>query len=827
MKNFSVSIITAALITAGILTTLYATHSHSPQPVTEAKKKKGPGGGMEFWQAKKLGGLTAIPEGLYETWNKQSLAKKNTDVFDSIFSLGPDNVGGRTRALLIDKMNPNKVFAGAISGGLWVSPDKGQSWSVINDHAENLNITCITQDEVSPANIYYSTGEGAGNSSAAPGYGVFKSTDGGLTFAHLPATSGAAFSSTWSIRSSYINSGEIYVGTNASGMYRTTDGGQNFQRVLPFNRTVHDIETFPDGSVMCAVKNDGVYRSYTGDSGTFWKLSGLPASNIGRIELAYCQSSPNVVYAMYATGADNALNGFYASTDTGNTWTLKAPPIAGFPYAWYCFTMAVRNSNPNHIMVASLVPCYSNDGGNTWQLADDTHSDYHTIIAHPSDSMGVLVGNDGGVFAYEWSNMTVADDRNSGYRTTQFYTGTYGPNGRTNIGGLQDNGTQFSRTGISTYKHVYGGDGAYCHINLQDQNIAYMSSQNGNLRRSINMNSLNPTTSRITSGIDANQDGTIDEGAWFINSLEISPLDGGQLFFPTLRRIWRSNNEGLQWMPITGFINTGSAVQPYCIGVAAEYDPVIYVGGSGGLIYRKDSAGSTGFGNEINLRNPAPVAVKTSFISHIKVHPKNRNIIYLALSNYATTSRVWKMEYVRADSQVWTPIGGNLPANLAVNSIDVDPAKPDHVFYAGTDFGLYVTGDGGQTWTKEMDVPNVVIDQLRVRESDRTLFIFTHGRGVYIAYLKANYLGTKPVKNIAKVDIYPNPARSELYVKWPGTTTTNVNMAVYNLEGKQMFQVQQNVQEPLNVNTLPAGVYLLRIQDGSQTYTSKFIRSHE
>src|SRR5690606_20691292 len=145
-------------------------------------------------------------------------------------------------------------FIGGISGGLWVSEDAGRSWSNVNDHAINLNITSITQNPFNPDVIYYSTGEAAGNSSAAPGAGVFKSVDHGKTFTQLNATTGGDFDYSWRIVHSLVDSQTFFVATGSRGLFRSKDGGQSFEKVVTTTRDIHDIEVFSDSSVMISIE---------------------------------------------------------------------------------------------------------------------------------------------------------------------------------------------------------------------------------------------------------------------------------------------------------------------------------------------------------------------------------------------------------------------------------------------------------------------------------------------------------------------------------------------------------------------------------------------
>ena len=199
---------------------------------------------------------------------------------------GPDNIGGRTRALLVDASNVSHLIAGGILGGVWVSNDAGESWTPLNDTAISLSVTCIAQDNFNPENIYYGGGQ-VYRDSPPGGVGIFKSTDDGKSFTLLPAsTSIAGFQYCNAIKSSATDSNTLYIGTFSEGLYRTRDGGQSFQQVFPAV-DVKSIACFPTGQIMLSVYGLGIYASPTGDSGTFTKVtSGLPTTtDIGNIQI--------------------------------------------------------------------------------------------------------------------------------------------------------------------------------------------------------------------------------------------------------------------------------------------------------------------------------------------------------------------------------------------------------------------------------------------------------------------------------------------------------------------------------------------------------------
>ncbi len=799
--------------------------SSSEEQEEEAGEKKGPGYFEFFKKVKGEAPLNAL-----NAWARSDrFSKKGGSILDELEELGPYNVGGRTRTILVDRSNPNRIFVGAISGGLWVSEQGGRGWEKVNDHEITLNITGITQNPFNPDILYYCTGEGAGNSSAAPGAGVFKSVDHGKTFTQLPATTNGEFNYTWRIVHSLVDSQTVYVGTQNNGLYRSTDGGNSFEKVLTVSTEVHDVEVFEDSSVMATARGIGVYHSPDGSPGSFsLRTNGLPSSGQhGRIEIAYCASQPDRMYAAVSASNNASLLGVYKSADRGMTWLVTGdhPQQAGgkFPFTWYCLAMHVKRDDPNTVFIGSVNSCVTTNGGNSWDEADDTHADYHVIADHPSKSDTIYVGNDGGVYAYTWSNPFKAEDLNWGLNITQFYTGAFAPSGLSVMAGAQDNGTNYTFNGNDTFSKAYGADGSYTQISQQDPSLAYLSFQNGRIFRVDNFGSANQFTTDILNDMDADNNKTVDDGAWFINPFDINPQDGEMVFFPTKKKLYRSNNGGILFDVITNEMNVGTGIEAFCLGVSNQKNPTVYVGGSNSLLYRVKHAAWSKPGEEENLRNTiVPTNLRTSFIGCLRVSPVDPSTVYVGYTNYSALPRIYKITGADGDNPQFVDISGNLPSNLPVNWVEVDPASPDSVLFAATDFGLYFTTDGGATWEKEEGIPNVVVDMIRLRMSDRRLFVFTHGRGAFTARVTP-YNKPIPPHDIVGVTVpgarpeyvlYPNPANSYFRLRRTEGNVSREAIRIYDRKGGLVREVTVTGDEPVSTEGLAPGVYFVRSSDG-------------
>jgi photosystem II stability/assembly factor-like uncharacterized protein len=372
---------------------------------------------------------------------------------------GPNNIGGRTRALMFDPNDAThkKVWAGGIAGGVWYNNDitnANSSWQKINDFWDNLAISCIAHDPSNPQVFYVGTGEGYGNTDAVMGGGIWKTSDGGATWKRLFATMpdfsvstglGYAFQNVQTI--AVTSTGVVYAGTQG-GLAKSSDGGATWALVttggLPTVITssfVSDIAIGTDGIIFVAYgkfynpaavspspvgTKSQLYRSTdaTGSTWTDITPAGIP-TNSSRTSIALAKSTSGATQKIYVLSHNYATNGvgyFKSSTDAGTTWsTTITPPNNGLTpdytngQAWYDLPISVHPTNPNIVIVGGATHARSIDGGTTWYAftycyLDDSqpnvcmppatciHPDHHAIIFRPGSPNEVIIGNDGGVF---------------------------------------------------------------------------------------------------------------------------------------------------------------------------------------------------------------------------------------------------------------------------------------------------------------------------------------------------------------------------------------------------------------------------------------------
>jgi len=774
-----------------------------------------------------------LPVNYSKRWAATDAANKTpmTNLTD-IQVIGPDNVGGRTRGLVIDWSDSLHYIAAGVSGGVWNSFDRGATWAPANDQAISLSVTDITQSPFEANILYYSSGESAGNSADISGAGVFKSTDNGLTWTQLPGSEQIdALNETWAIRHSLVDSHTIYVATDFAGIYVSTDAGANFTQLfdLPGATSVTDIEVFEDSSIVAGINGVGVYRSPNGQPGTFTAINnGLPNAGFRAVRLAGVPRTSDTLYTAFEdnTGSsyDSGIEGIFFTTDGGQNWTRTATepdsvPNAQTRFPWYAFAFEVAPNDWNRLILGSVDLFMSADGGDTWIEIARGWADNHIVRFEPNIG-DFLIGNDGGIYRYNVATARLnVLDLNNNYNVTQFYHGDYFPDTtetRT-FGGTQDNGTQASRLSSATFGRVLGGDGAFNAINRQNPNTAYASFQNGEIRRTTNAQSISPNFTDVKPPIG-------NENTWFINPFYINEDDGAMLFYVTRSRVYRTLNNGNSWTAVSSNLN-----DPYSVALSEGSNPTVYWGGRTGLLQRLDNGRFSGAGTAFNLSGTAPSAVRNSFVSHISVAPRGDSVIYVSYSDFSSNSRLWKVFGADTDQPIWVSLGDNLPDFLPVNWFDVDENDEEYII-VGTDFGVYSTVDGGANWDKEEGFPNVPIATVKIRQTDRRLFVWTHGRGLWTARLLPR---TAPVSRAEAateriaLQFGPNPTRSTLTVRMAtGNFPAEASIQIRDLQGRvwQQRQVPNRAELQLDVQSLAGGIYFLELHSPNGHYRERFFK---
>ncbi len=664
---------------------------------------------------------------------------------------GPNNIGGRTRAILPDLNDTTKktVWAGSVSGGLWKTTDITAAtpvWKPQTDFFTNMAITTIVQNKTSPNLIYFGTGEGWNNVDAAQGDGIWKSADGGATWAQLAATHANAANTSFrfiqKLLDYTVNTTEyLFAATLSGGLARSTDGGVTWHNMLSPTvggvvvREIADVDRAPDGTLYAAVgvtARGGIFKS--ADNGTTWVqlTSGLPSAGYLRIKLACAPSNANIVYALVADGIAGTCMGIYRTSNAGASWKAVTNPTQAADgsnfagnQAWYALAAAVDPLNPNRIIVGGYELFGSADGGTTWtQLSGDdnnpqpqnVHVDHQTIVFDPRTSSNAFFGNDGGIYYTNTATATIPNiiNKNTGYNVTQFYESAITPTlgQEYYLAGAQDNSSlRLTSPGIGPGVEVTGGDGAYAHIDQDQPNIQTTAYTNGDYYVS---NNSFATLTEINFGANVGQ---------FINATDYDSRDntlyGGDVTgkYHMIKNVGSTNTTAVITSNFTDLVNA--------VRVSPNTAKRVFFGCNDGTIYRVDNANAASpTVTQINAGSAMPAGS----VSGIAVEKGNDNHIVVTFSNW-DVPHVWE---TKDGGTTWVNISGNLP-NMPVWSICFKPFTNTTVLI-GTELGVWMAalnGTGTAWQESNTGLARVRTNWVDFRPSDGSLMAATHGRGLY------------------------------------------------------------------------------------------------
>lgn len=680
----------------------------------------------------------------------------------------PINIGGRTRALAVDAQNEDIILAGGISGGVWRSSDQGLSWLKATGSSELQSVTCIAQDpRTGQTNTwYYGTGELRGNSTSGSGAfylgdGIYKSTDNGLSWSALAATvsnSPESFSiNTFQINNEIVvnpSNGDVLV-ASYFGIQRSQDGGSSFVEVLnnPFEGW-SDIVTTSTGILFAAMEGAGVFRST--DNGTSWSDitdSGFPLADGDRIELALAASNENILYAITEDVANHALWKFDDSDDSWIDRSANVPALDGLTGTFnsqggYNLDISVRPDDENFVIIGGRNLWRSTDGfasvNNTSWIGGYTslntsyfaytnhHSDQHSFVFLSGNK--ALSGNDGGVQITQDITTTNSPEAvqwislNNGYRTTQVYALSQGPQDQL-IAGFQDNGTWFTSSpdGDADWTLQITGDGSYSGFH-SNGTTRFMSWQNGSMYRyeydDFNDNSRGSATYLTPDGYSS---------GLFIPPIYMDPLDNDILYMGGDSEIY-INDQASTGSNVQGWTAIDLGTEGSISEFGVTQNNLVYVGNGFGELFKVEDPVGTPVVTEITGTN-----FPGGYISGIGVNQYNPDKLIVCFSNYSVKS----IFYTDDGGDTWVDVSGTLEENYdgsgsGPSARVVRIMGNNEKFFVGTSTGLYSTSSltGATTvWTQEdpSGIGNVVVEHMIVRNSDGLVIAGTHGNGVFSA----------------------------------------------------------------------------------------------
>ncbi len=686
-------------------------------------------------------------------------------------NIGPALMGGRIDDIEVVASDPRMYYVATASGGLWKTTNQGVTFAPIFDDQETSSIGDVAVSAVDPSIVYVGTGEPNNRQSSSWGHGVYKSLDGGATWAHV------GLAGTQAIGRVVIHPRDpetVYVAAlgplwNASperGLFKTSDGGRTWAKVKFIDDDTGFVDLALDphspGTLYAASyqrrrtpfgyngggPGGGLWKSL--DGGATWKklTKGLPTTgDIGRIGLAVYARDPRIVYALVEHAEKGGL---YRSEDRGETWTRTSTTN---PRPSYYSKVRIDPNNDLRLWVMGAPMYFSEDGGKTFKSdrVDKIHGDYHAMWIDPSDSRHMLVGSDGGLHASYDTGRTW--DFINTIPLAQFYEIHYDLRQPYQVcGGLQDNGswcgparTLFEQ-GIANdeWVRVGGGDGFYVMISPDDPDLLYSESQDGSLRR----------FDRRTGEWRALRPEPSDPGERYRfnwnSPIVISPHDPKTIWYAG-NRVFGSTDRGETWstvspditsavkrdpLPIFGkpakeLLSRNDGVVHYATLTALAESPlragVLWAGGDDGSLHVSRDGARTW--SDVASRLPVP---KGTYVSRIEPSRAGAGSAYVALDGHRSGD--FAPYVLRSDDfgQSWRALTAGLPQGATVNVVREHPGQPG-VLFAGTERGLYVSWNEGRAWTRlRAGLPTVPVDDVQIHPRENDLIVGTHGRGVWV-----------------------------------------------------------------------------------------------
>lgn len=673
---------------------------------------------------------------------------------------------GRCNVIAFHPTSSSIVYAGMPSGGLWRTTNTGSSWTCLTDGMPSIGVSGIAVHNTYSGTIYILTGDGDGGDTRS--IGVLKTTDYGDTW----YSTGLEYDITDNVTGYKLlmhpTNSSILFAAMTNGLWKTTDGGLNWTRVV-FD-SFRDIEFKPgDPDIVYAVSNNNYYRSTDGGDNfsDITSSAGLPTSGVQRFAIGVTPDNANYVYVVAGPGGssgDNTFRGFYRSFDSGLNFDFKtsAPNILGSSVSggddgnqsWYDLAIAVSPIDEADILVGGINIWRSNLFGNngSWSIIahwnsntatanglEYTHADIHELVFNPNDN-SLWCGSDGGVFrstdyGLNWS------DKSSSICNMQFYKiAGYEPNSSLIIGGTQDNGSN-KWTGGTSITHFDGADGMDCAIDHTNSNIQYHMRQGGQLRKSTNGGSTHSYIAPDTVG------------PW-VTPLVMDPNNANILYVGNTD-VYRTSNGGASWANMGS--NGSSAM-----AVGTNNSAIIYAA-NGSTLQRSASSGVSW----TTISGSLPFGT----ITGITVDPQNANQVWVCMGGYDEDEKVFLTYNASAASVSWLNLSGNLP-NVPVNCIQIEDGPVDDAIYIGTDIGVYYRDPGLGEWIPFRNgLPTVPVFDLEINESAELIRAGTYGRGLW----SSNTFGDCPIGwNLTVANDPSNPNYTGVqYYESSGTITSS------------------------------------------------------
>jgi len=687
-------------------------------------------------------------------------------------SIGPAGMSGRIVAIDAVVSNPEIIYAGAASGGVWKSVDGGITWKPIFDDQKLINIGVVKICQSNPDVVWVGTGEGNPRNSINIGGGIYKSPDAGKTWKLM------GLEGTKNIHRIIIDPRDenvLYVGAIGNpygehperGVFKTTDGGETWQKILYVDEKTGVGEMVMDPAnpnklfvnmwehrrwpwfFNSGGKSSGLYVTY--DGGKNWKKlnskdNGLPEGDLGRMGLAIAPSDPLVVYALI----ESKKNALYKSTDGGTKFSKinDSEEIGNRPF--YYFEIYVDPADSKRLYSLHSGISMSDDGGKSFtSIEGGTHSDHHAFWINPNNPKTIIEGNDGG--------MNISHDQGKTWRFVenlpvgQFYHIRVDNETPYNVyGGMQDNGSWrgpgyiWKTGGIinELWQEVMFGDGFDVMPDPDDARYIYAMSQQGYLGiydfETGNSYSIKPTTPDLKTKLRFHWNSPIEQ----------DPFDNNTIYYGS-QFLHKSTNKGLSWDIISPDLTSNDSTKQkqsesggltydvtgaenhtcvLAIAVSPVKKDIIWVGTDDGNLQVTQDGGKSWINTSGNLTG----LPKGSWIPQVRASEYEAGEAWVVANNYRNADFAPYAFHTSDFGKTWERIADSEKVFGYTLCILQDPVEPKLVFL-GTEHGLWVSIDKGKNWTRwTHGFPAVSTIDLEIQKREADLAIATFGRSIYI-----------------------------------------------------------------------------------------------
>jgi len=693
-------------------------------------------------------------------------------------NIGPALMSGRIADIAIDPAHPTTWYVAVGSGGVWKTTNAGTSWTPLFDKEASYSIGCVTIDPSNPHVVWVGTGENVGGRHVAYGDGVYRSRDAGASFENLGLKDSQHISRivvhptkpdvVW-----VAAQGPLWSKGGDRGLFKTTDGGKTWAKVLgagewtgvtdvaidPRNPDVLYAATWQRQRTVAAYMGggpeSGIHRST--DGGATWEKlkKGLPEGPLGKIGLAVSPQNPDVVYAAVET--NRRTGGVYRSSDRGSSWEKRSETVSGATGPHYYQELYASPHAEGRVYLVDVRMQVSDDGGKTFRRVEekDKHSDNHAVAFRKDDPDYLLVGTDGGL--YESFDLAKTWRFVANLPVTQFYKvavddalpfyAVYG--------GTQDNSTQGGPSRTDSVNGITNADwfvtlfadGYQPATEPGNPDILYSEWQQGNIVR------VDRTTGERVYVQPQPEPGDPPERFNWDAPILVSPHSPQRLYYAS-QRVWRSDDRGDSWRAVSGDLTRDqdrmtlplmgrkwSWDSPWDMVAMSSYDTItslaespkaeglLYAGTDDGLLQVSEDGGKSWRKVEVGSLPGVP---PRAFVNDLKADLHDADTVYAALDDHKSGDFRPYLLKSTDRGRTWRSIAGDLPDRHLVWRVVQDHVKPDLLF-AGTEFGIFFTLDGGRRWVKlSGDVPTIAFRDLAVQRRENDLVGGSFGRGVFV-----------------------------------------------------------------------------------------------